>query len=39
MLDAGWGPCGIPVDRADNEFFLATSPELVGITGIFFEYM
>jgi len=31
MLLAGWRDCGIPVDRANNQHYLATSPEVQGI--------
>jgi len=36
MLLAGWGMCGIPVTRANNEFWLATSPDVEGVNGKYF---
>lgn len=36
MLLAGWGPCGIPVKDADNEFLAAADPALAGVTGAHF---
>ena len=36
MLLAGWGPCGISVSEADDEFYLATSPEVATVTGEYF---
>mmetsp|Transcript_49938 Transcript_49938/g.159821 ORF Transcript_49938/g.159821 Transcript_49938/m.159821 type:complete len:165 (-) Transcript_49938:1265-1759(-) len=35
MLLSGWGPCGIEVGSADNEFNLATSPTYADVTGIY----
>lgn len=32
-LHAGWGRCGIEVEDADGELFLATAPELEHVTG------
>jgi retinol dehydrogenase 12 len=29
MLISGWGPCGIPVDSADDETWAATSPNAI----------
>jgi len=36
MLLAGWGACGIDVSQANNQFRLATSPDLEGVTGQYF---
>ena len=36
MLYAGWGAFGIPVSEANNEFYLATSPDVAHITGEYF---
>eukprot|EP00899_Mesostigma_viride_P020214 jgi/Mesvir1/28194/Mv04748-RA.1 len=36
MLLAGWGPCGIPVSAANDEFHLATDPALAQVTGKYF---
>mmetsp|Transcript_7066 Transcript_7066/g.11153 ORF Transcript_7066/g.11153 Transcript_7066/m.11153 type:complete len:335 (-) Transcript_7066:408-1412(-) len=36
MLLQGWGPIGIPVDRANDEYWLATAPELEGVSGKYF---
>ena len=33
MLLAGWGPCGIDVDSANNQYQLATNPMWKGKTG------
>ncbi|CAM9948919.1 unnamed protein product [Discosporangium mesarthrocarpum] len=33
MLQAGWGMCGIPLERANNQFYLATSTQVAGSTG------
>ncbi|KAH3744259.1 short chain dehydrogenase reductase family [Pelomyxa schiedti] len=35
MLRAGWGSCGIEIDRADDEYLLATDPS-VHVTGKYF---
>jgi hypothetical protein len=35
-LHAGWGRCGIEVEDADGELFLATSPDLAHVTGEYF---
>ncbi len=36
MLLAGWGPCGIDVDRALDETWLCTSQEVSDISGSYF---
>ena len=36
MLLAGWGPIGIPISEADDEFYLATSPDVATVTGEYF---
>ena len=35
-LHAGWGRCGIEVEDADGELYLATAPELERVTGEYF---
>jgi len=36
MLLAGWGPCGMRVEDANDETFLATEPSLEDVTGKYF---
>eukprot|EP00741_Cyanophora_paradoxa_P021914 tig00021428_g21153.t1 len=36
MLFAGWGPCGIEVNDANDQHWLATSPSLEGVTGKYY---
>jgi NAD(P)-dependent dehydrogenase (short-subunit alcohol dehydrogenase family) len=36
MLLAGWGPCGIRVEQANDEFYLASSQEVEGVGGQYF---
>lgn len=36
MLLSGWGPCGIEISEADDEFWLATSPEGGKSTGKYY---
>ncbi|KAG5178086.1 oxidoreductase [Tribonema minus] len=36
MLDAGWGMCGIAVNRANDQYTLATSENLKGVSGKYF---
>lgn len=36
MLLAGWGPIGIPIEQADDEFYLATHPDVGNISGEYF---
>ncbi|GAB4819829.1 hypothetical protein N2152v2_006875 [Parachlorella kessleri] len=36
MLTAGWGPCGIEIEEADDEFSLATDPSVAGVSGAYF---
>lgn len=36
MLFAGWGPCGIDVGDANDEYWVATAPELEGMSGKYF---
>lgn len=36
MLLAGWGACGIPVKRALDQTWLATSDEVEGVTGQYY---
>ncbi|XP_033122482.1 retinol dehydrogenase 14-like [Anneissia japonica] len=36
MLYAGWGPIGIPVNKADNTFLLATDDAYANVTGKYF---
>ncbi len=38
VLYAGWGPCGIDVADANDEYHLATHPSLDGISGKYFVY-
>ena len=33
---AGWGMCGIDIEDADDELWLATAPELEGKTGKYY---
>ena len=33
---AGWGRCGIEIEDADGELYLATAPELANVTGEYF---
>ncbi len=32
----GWGPCGIDIEDANHELYLATSPDLANTTGKYF---
>ena len=36
MLIKGWGRCGIEIEEADNEFWLATNPDIESIHGKYF---
>ncbi|KAK9917710.1 hypothetical protein WJX75_007423 [Coccomyxa subellipsoidea] len=36
MLIQGWGPCGIDIEDANHELFLATSPAVANTTGKYF---
>ncbi|XP_002742225.1 retinol dehydrogenase 14-like [Saccoglossus kowalevskii] len=36
MLMKSYGPIGIPIEQADNEFYLATDPKFTGVTGKYF---
>jgi NAD(P)-dependent dehydrogenase (short-subunit alcohol dehydrogenase family) len=36
MLFAGWGPCGIDVGDANDEYWVATAPELEGVSGKYY---
>lgn len=38
MLLAGWGPCGIDVERALDQTWLCTSDDVADITGSYFNY-
>mmetsp|Transcript_34461 Transcript_34461/g.55502 ORF Transcript_34461/g.55502 Transcript_34461/m.55502 type:complete len:101 (-) Transcript_34461:69-371(-) len=38
MLLDGWGPCGIEVSQANDQFWLATSPTVKGVSGKYFVY-
>ena len=33
---AGWGPCGIDIEDADDELWLATAPELERVSGEYY---
>ncbi|KAK9827406.1 hypothetical protein WJX81_008695 [Elliptochloris bilobata] len=36
LLDAGWGPCGIDIEDADDELWLASAPELERVSGQYY---
>ncbi|CAL8463520.1 g3054 [Coccomyxa elongata] len=36
MLLQGWGPCGIDIEDANHELYLATSPDVANTTGQYF---
>lgn len=36
MLIKGWGRCGIEIEEADNQFWLATNPDLENVHGKYF---
>ena len=36
LILAGWGMCGIDIEDADDELWLATAPELEGVTGKYY---
>ena len=38
MLLAGWGPCGIDVEDALDQFWLCTSDEVKDVTGAYFNW-
>eukprot|EP00470_Lotharella_oceanica_P005155 CAMPEP_0170176186 /NCGR_PEP_ID=MMETSP0040_2-20121228/9130_1 /TAXON_ID=641309 /ORGANISM="Lotharella oceanica, Strain CCMP622" /LENGTH=145 /DNA_ID=CAMNT_0010418433 /DNA_START=36 /DNA_END=470 /DNA_ORIENTATION=+ len=38
MLLEGWGPCGISISEANDQFWLATSPELENTSGRYYVY-
>jgi NAD(P)-dependent dehydrogenase (short-subunit alcohol dehydrogenase family) len=38
MLLAGWGPIGIYVEDALDQTYLCTSPDLDGVTGVYFRW-
>lgn len=38
VLYAGWGPCGIDVQDAGDEYYLATAPALADVSGAYFVH-
>jgi NAD(P)-dependent dehydrogenase (short-subunit alcohol dehydrogenase family) len=38
MLLAGWGPCGIDVEDAQDQTYLCSSPDLDGVSGEYFTW-
>ncbi|XP_070535559.1 retinol dehydrogenase 13-like [Ptychodera flava] len=39
MLLKSYGPIGIPIEQADNEFYLATDPKFTGVSGKYFAHL